>query len=184
MNPERLELLQQSGRNKAESPSKHHMIFWYLQGICFLCPCSTFVWSGEDPGWLVILLWPGTFEGKPFGLSACSQKKSFSEKTLLWALKSELQPIPAEGCDDCLLLWSCHLNNDTVVWFEKTRSNEKDKCVSYVGLGRYQIESSPGPHRFLTWSASKSTFRAVSRGHVHPKFSTRGEFVFLQAVFR
>ena len=30
MNPERLELVQLSGRNKAESPSKHHMI----SGIC------------------------------------------------------------------------------------------------------------------------------------------------------
>jgi len=78
----------------------------------------------------VILLRPGTFEGKAFGLSACSQKKSYSEKTLLWALKSELQPIPAEGCDDRLLLRSCHLNNDTVVWFEKATSNEKEKCLS------------------------------------------------------
>lgn len=101
--------------------------------------------------------------------SACQhapRRKASVKKTLLWALKSELQPIPAEGCDERLLLWSCHLNNDAVVWFEKTTSNEKAKFLSYMWLGRYQLESSPGPQPFLKWCTSKSTFRVVSRGHI------------------
>lgn len=80
-------------------------------------------------------------------LSVCSQQKSCCEKTLLWASKSELQPIPAEGCDSHLLLWSCHLNNGSVVWFEETGSSGKEKCLSWLGLGsgRGQPRSSAFP---------------------------------------
>lgn len=39
MNPECLELVQLSGRNRAESPGKHHRIdSWDLQGICSAAP--------------------------------------------------------------------------------------------------------------------------------------------------
>lgn len=73
----------------------------------------------------------------------CSQQKSCCEKTLLWALKSELQSIPAEGSDSHLLLWSCHLNNDSVVWFEEAGSSGKEKCLSWLGLGSGREQPRP-----------------------------------------
>lgn len=140
----------------------------------YLCPLWRRSWvsGGYIMGWHI--------GGWAVRLSACSHKKSIRGKTLLWALKPELRPIPAEGCDDRLLLWGCHLNNDTVVRFEKTTSNEKEKCLSYTWLGRYQLEINPSPQLFLRWCTSKSTFRVVLRGtHMHPNLSFFTVFVLL-----
>lgn len=115
--------------------------FLGFAGHLFCCPCSPLGCSGGAPGWLVILLGPGTRE-----VGACQSapsRKAAVKKTLLWALKSELQPVPAEGCDSHLLLWSCHLNNDSVVWFEGTGSRGKEKCLSGLGLGSGREQPRP-----------------------------------------
>lgn len=79
-NPENLELIQWSGRNKAETHSKHHVISGICRASVFSALAVPLSGSMEDPGWLVILLWSGTSEIKPLSLSTCSQQKNFSWK--------------------------------------------------------------------------------------------------------
>lgn len=115
--------------------------FLGFTGYLFCCPCSPLSCSRGAPGWLVILLGPGTRE---VGAPLCApSRKAAVKKTFLWALKSEVQPIPAEGCDSHLLLWSCHLNNDSVVWFEETGSSGKENWLSWLGLGSGREQPRP-----------------------------------------
>lgn len=100
----------------------------------------------------------------------CSQQKSCCEKTLLWALKSEVQPIPAEGCDSHLLLGSCHLNSDSVVCFEETGSSGEEKCLAWLGLGSRREQ--PRPLALPKPSPQHPQLDLFQGTHVHPKFST------------
>lgn len=101
MSPECLELAQLSGRNRAESPGKHQRI----PGICrasVLLPLQPLglLWRSSRVIGDFIRAW----HKRGRSLSVFSQQESCCEKTLLWALKSELQPIPAEGGGSHLLL--------------------------------------------------------------------------------
>lgn len=149
--------------------------FLGFAGHLFCCLCSPLGCSGGAPGCLVILLGPGTRE---VGACQCApSRKAAVIKTLLWALKSELQPIPAEGCDSHLLLgiaiWTmtmlCGLKGQGAV-------GRRSVCWGWDwALGG----SSPGPQPFLSLHLNTHSWTRFEETHVHPKFSTLASSVWL-----
>lgn len=149
--------------------------FLGFAGHLFCCPCSPLGCSGGAPGWLVILLGPGTRE---VGACQCAPSRKAAVKKPccgLWNLNCsqfQLRDVTVTFCCEAAI-WTM-----TVLCGLKGQGagGRRSVCRGWDwALGG----SSPGPQPFLSLHLNTHSWTCLEGTHVHPKFSPLASSVWL-----